>query len=753
MAVRKKYTFLFGIFLSFFISCASGGGGPSVTSSVNPPITPKYPIEGSLNFGGVYGDTIDIRAASGGWLEISLHINDWVILRPGDTLEIWEDRASFYLIPSLGMATEDFVVRVTTDGEAQLEGYFDIKDATMDFTYLLAPHRLGYIKVISGNVVRGDRISILLSDAYNPGFRLIAIPVSSSGHTLSFKYFKNDSGEPDELVNPITINIVGGKVSYLRLIAPSTIQVGESFSMVLRVEDKYGNKVASYDGTIRFSAQGVQGLPASYTFTTSDGGLKEFSGLVIASAGVYRIKAFDDYLSISGRSNPIQVFSSPSTRRIYWGDLHCHSYDGYEIGVLADISDPRRIYEQARDEQRLDFLAITPHVFTQHPELPGEWFPLVREGAQINYMPGKFITFIGYEWRGEGGDHNIIFPGDVTEIPEPENPDIFAMYDRAASAGALVIPHVGGATADLSYHDERVQKLVEISSVHRHSEWFGHQSLNFLNKTGFIGSSDNHIGTCGGRHPILPALRPYSPDMKYKNSTSYGGLTAVYATGLTRGEVHQALMNRRTYATSGARILLDFTVNGSSMGSEISVSNAPVLNVKVNGSNDIELVEIIRNDKTIYAVDGDGADLQFTYTDYDAPNGENYYYVRVTQIDDELAWSSPIWVSQSGMPFHKFSLFEEDWNYDRLEIIDPEKIIEAEQYGDELRDILRDIGSESFLFTLMAQEVVKSPEGEYVVYKAFDPLRLLFVRIEYFVDRPYTSIRIFPGTLHYGQYE
>ena len=37
-------------------------------------------------------------------------------------------------------------------------------------------------------------------------------------------------------------------------------------------------------------------------------------------------------------------------------------------------------------------------------------------------------------------------------------------------------------------------------------------------------------------------------------------------------------------------------------------------------------------------------DVRFSYTDEDDPNQGDYYYVRVRQANDAMAWSSPIWV-------------------------------------------------------------------------------------------------------------
>jgi hypothetical protein len=32
--------------------------------------------------------------------------------------------------------------------------------------------------------------------------------------------------------------------------------------------------------------------------------------------------------------------------------------------------------------------------------------------------------------------------------------------------------------------------------------------------------------------------------------------------------------------------------------------------------------------------------------DNQPPAGESYYYVRVIQVDDQMAWSSPIWIQR-----------------------------------------------------------------------------------------------------------
>jgi len=82
--------------------------------------------------------------------------------------------------------------------------------------------------------------------------------------------------------------------------------------------------------------------------------------------------------------------------------------------------------------------------------------------ANRNYVPGKFTTFIAYEWTagvGDAGFHrNVIFRGKAAQIPftsrdsnRPE--DLWAWIDRMRKEGyeALAIPHNGNVSNGLLY--------------------------------------------------------------------------------------------------------------------------------------------------------------------------------------------------------------------------------------------------------------------------------------------------------------
>jgi hypothetical protein len=121
-------------------------------------------------------------------------------------------------------------------------------------------------------------------------------------------------------------------------------------------------------------------------------------------------------------------------------------------------------------------------------------------------------------------------------------------------------------------------------------------------------------------------------------------MTAVLAEQLTRESVFQALHARRCYTTTFARILMDFSVNGQPMGSELKIDPGDVVEFagSVHGTAAIDRLEIVRDNRDVYCIEPNQLDAKFHWRD--RPNESAYYYLRVTQCDGEMAWSSPVWV-------------------------------------------------------------------------------------------------------------
>ncbi len=300
--------------------------------------------------------------------------------------------------------------------------------------------------------------------------------------------------------------------------------------------------------------------------------------------------------------------------KLLWGDLHNHCSVGllhYSKGSL----------ERAIDiaQSHLDFFAFTGHAhWHDMPEMPGgqesEWkegfdhhsavWPTTRKLIAEANRPGEFVAFLGYEWHSSAyGDRSVLFPDDEGELFLPDNID--ALTDFARRNGALLIPHhvayrSGAPGRGVTWEgvDESVSPLVEIYSEHGGSErdrgpWpYVRHSLgprttrNTLQyalahgrRFGFVAGTDDHFGYPG----------------------AYGeGLAAVYAAEKTRAAVWDALRSRRTYAVTGDRIELAFSVNGAMMGSPIPPGRKRHIRVNARGWDDMAMIEVLRNNRVIH---------------------------------------------------------------------------------------------------------------------------------------------------------
>jgi len=218
---------------------------------------------------------------------------------------------------------------------------------------------------------------------------------------------------------------------------------------------------------------------------------------------------------------PASTVKTNPDRDAYFGDLHLHTTNSFDAYVLMGTkTTPDEAYKFGRGDTidylgqpirrsvPLDFLAVTDHsenlgVFNQLDEPNSEFSlsevgKLARQGgyeafgrivkmiqtgvslggnsaqvsastwrrnieaANANYLPGKFTTFIAYEWTsmpdGQNLHRNVIFrgsdaPSPFTSIDSRDPRDLWTYLSRIRGQGfeALAIPHNGNASNGLMY--------------------------------------------------------------------------------------------------------------------------------------------------------------------------------------------------------------------------------------------------------------------------------------------------------------
>ncbi|MEO1980553.1 MAG: DUF3604 domain-containing protein, partial [Fuerstiella sp.] len=141
----------------------------------------------------------------------------------------------------------------------------------------------------------------------------------------------------------------------------------------------------------------------------------------------------------------------------------------------------------------------------------------------------------------------------------------------------------GGRYADLARYHAGLEPVVEVHSAWGTFEWMLDDAFSRGYRIGIVANSDGHKGRPGASYPGAGKFG------------SYGGLTAILADTLDRDAVWEAYQQRRVYATTGARILLDVqTTAGHTIGEVANVGRGESLelSVAVAGTASLERVEV-----------------------------------------------------------------------------------------------------------------------------------------------------------------
>ena len=434
----------------------------------------------------------------------------------------------------------------------------------------------------------GERFAIDFGDARggSPGFTVQTFLEEAS--PLSVRLMR-PGAEWVELARP-TVQVVGTAAHRLVLTAPSRVAAGRPFDLHVRVEDAWGNP-AILDRPARLAP------PLARDITVPPCGWLRVP-VVLDEPRVHRLEARADGLPFPGAtSNPIEVLAGEPAL-LCWGDLHAQSV----IGCGARSIDA--FYRHARDFAAAAFASHQANCFLVSTP---DWAETQAATAR-QQEDGHFVTLLGVEWSGAsavGGDHNLYFPGDdaalhrcshefvadrsdiATDLTHVD--DVYAHY---RGSDTLVAVHVGGRTADLSWHESTLDRLLEVHSTHATSEWFLHDALRRGYRMGVVAGSDSVDGRPGGSHPGHMGVRNLR-----------GGLTAVSLPALTRAALWDALKARRCYATTGERILLSLAAGDARMGDEIRVARLPAFNVTVEGTAPIETIDFYCDDRCIASAD------------------------------------------------------------------------------------------------------------------------------------------------------
>jgi len=321
---------------------------------------------------------------------------------------------------------------------------------------------------------------------------------------------------------------------------------------------------------------------------------------------------------------------------VYFGDLHNHCGMTYGFGSLDNAI--------KRAKSQLDFSSFTGHamwpdMYEKAPEtefvvnfhlegfkkLKDHWEEIRKKIEDAN--SSDFVTFQGYELHSRTyGDHHLVSIDGDLDLVYRDSPEELV---RDSGKNVIAVPHHIGYTPDYrgidwDKYQEKLSPVVEVYSKHgcsmsedadypyyhnmgpRDTRNMVDEGLRRGYKFGFVASTDHHAGFPG----------------------SYGdGMAAVVAEELTRESLWKAILERRTYAVTGDRILCDFKVNGSWMGSEIT-ANKRKITAHVETEGTLDKIILYKNLKPYHIINGEM---------FQEVNKEGCYKIRI-----EMGWGKDV---------------------------------------------------------------------------------------------------------------
>lgn len=429
-----------------------------------------------------------------------------------------------------------------------------------------------------GALNEGDTLTVVYGDT-SGGSRGHRMQTYSNDAAPLPIYVRFSPGTPFFSLPIPTFPVVGREAVAVHGFAPALVATGEAFDVRLRAEDVYRNRATGLIPELQVRLNGEQ----FRTVPQSRDGLQVLSNIVLSEPGTYRFSFASADGVIQGVSNPIWVEDEPGLR-IYWGETHGH------CGFAEGAGTPEGYFDFGRDDARLDFITLSEHDIWLDDY---EWKRL-NEVSERFTAEGEFLAFPGYEWttpRQRGGHHNVFFNGfGFDRVPNQEAHYLSDLYYQLHAKhdpeDVLIIPHAHQA-ADWRRSDVRMERLVEIMSMHGTFEWFGNKYLQHGAEVGFVSASDDHLGHPGYTSGTGTSLK------------QHGGLAAVFSPALTMDDVFAALRARFAYATSGNRMLLSAELNGRRMGSRQPYMPDRELNGRVSGTAPIERVDLVKNGEVV----------------------------------------------------------------------------------------------------------------------------------------------------------
>ena len=343
--------------------------------------------------------------------------------------------------------------------------------------------------------------------------------------------------------------------------------------------------------------------------------------------------------------------------QLYFGQLHAHTNISDGAGTVEEA------FEHAAGVDNLDFLAVTDHsnsfdsegnsqvdLGTDLTNVSDEWKQGHEAAAAVT---GKdFVGLYGFEmtWSdGFGHINTFNTPGFESRSNSEfgnksgSTEGYQNYYDKlvAVEDSLSQFNHPGttfGDFQDFAFYDPQVDQRITLIEVGNGEGAIG--------SSGYFPSYEYYTRALDKGWHVAPTNNQDNHKGNWGDSNT--ARSVVLASDLTEEGIYDAIRNYRVYATEDNDLSILYALNGNAMGSILSKQDAVEITAQISDPTDTAdmKVEVIVNGGLVLdsqtLTDGKGT-VTFTFDS----NDYSYYYLRVTQADQNIAVTAPVWTGES----------------------------------------------------------------------------------------------------------
>ena len=343
--------------------------------------------------------------------------------------------------------------------------------------------------------------------------------------------------------------------------------------------------------------------------------------------------------------------------QLYFGQLHAHTNISDGAGTVEEA------FEHAAGVDNLDFLAVTDHsnsfdnesdsqvdLGTDLTNVSDEWKQGHEAAAAVT---GKdFVGLYGFEmtWSdGFGHINTFNTPGFESRSNSEfgnksgSTEGYQNYYDKlvAVEDSLSQFNHPGttfGDFQDFAFYDPQVDQRITLIEVGNGEGAIG--------SSGYFPSYEYYTRALDKGWHVAPTNNQDNHKGNWGDSNT--ARSVVLASGLTEAGIYDAIRNYRVYATEDNDLSILYDLNGNAMGSILSKQDAVEITAQITDPTDTAdmKVEVIVNGGLVIGtqtVTGGSGTVTFHFDS----NEYSYYYLRITQADQNIAVTAPVWTGES----------------------------------------------------------------------------------------------------------